>query len=316
VKRRWLLLIPAIPVVLVLLGAGYQAAATALDHGRYPAPGRLVDVGGYELHLNCQGEGSPTVVLDASHPATSSSWAWIQPRIAERTRVCAYDRAGAGWSDRGSAPRDMATMAGELGTLLDRSGERGPFVLVGHSWGGGVVRLLAERRTDVAGLVLIEPFHADGFVARGLPDSTLGGADPAQAASLPWLGRLGVTRFAPGLLGFPSDVPGLPERERAELRAYLASPAAAEAMLDVERALPATQAALRAAGPLGDLPLAVVIGDASDNATVGLPLQREYLALSSRAVERHVPGADHGSLVHDRDHAGRTAEVIIETAGL
>ena len=323
--RRWgrvVGLVVGVPLVLLvvlgLVGTGYQAVATARDRRAFPAPGRLVDVGGYALHLHCQGEGTPAVVLDASQPATVSSWVHLQPIVAERTRVCAYDRAGAGWSERGDRPRDMAAMADELAALLAAAQEPGPYLLVGHSWGGGVVRLLAARPgADVAGVVLVEAFHPDGFTRRGLPDSTLGGIPDAQAAALPAAGTLGITRLVPSLLADRAEVPGLPARQRAELRAYLSSPMAAGYLLDVERALPATQAALRAAPPLGDLPVAVVIGDASDNATgVGLELMREHLRLSTRAAEHHVAGADHSSLVHDPAHARVTAGIVLDLAAV
>jgi pimeloyl-ACP methyl ester carboxylesterase len=121
-------------------------------------PGRLVDIGTHRLHLHCAGEGSPTVVLDAALGASSLSWTLVQPAIARATRTCAYDRAGFGWSDAGPLPRTAGRVADELFTLLRRAEVPGPYVLVGHSFGGLVARLFTHRhRADVAGLVLIEP---------------------------------------------------------------------------------------------------------------------------------------------------------------
>jgi pimeloyl-ACP methyl ester carboxylesterase len=128
------------------------------------APGRLVDVGGFRLHLNGLGSGGPTVVLDAALGGSSVSWALVQPEVARFTRVCSYDRAGFGWSDAGPLPRTAGRIAGELRTLLDRAGETPPFVLVGHSFGGLVARVFASRYpADVAGLVLVDTAHAEDW---------------------------------------------------------------------------------------------------------------------------------------------------------
>ena len=124
----------------------------------YPPPGRLVDIGTHRLHLRCDGEGTPTVVFDAALGASSLSWSLVHPAVARVTRACVYDRAGFGWSDAGPLPRTAGRIADELRELLRRADVPGPYVLVGHSFGGLVMRLFAARyATDVAGLVLIEP---------------------------------------------------------------------------------------------------------------------------------------------------------------
>src|SRR5947209_8481897 len=84
---------------LALAGAGYEAIAAAGDAKAYPAPGRLIDVGGYRLHIQCAGTGSLTVVLDAGLGGMSLDWSLVQAELGKTTRVCAYDRAGMGWSD-------------------------------------------------------------------------------------------------------------------------------------------------------------------------------------------------------------------------
>src|SRR5215216_1696212 len=126
-----------------------------------PQPvGRLVDVGGYRLHLACQGEGSPTVVMEAAIGETGLLWSPVQPTVAQRTRACVYDRAGYGWSDPSPRPRTAAVMVEELHRLLGAAGVPGPYVLVGHSFGGLLVRLYAARYPqEVAGLVLVDSAH-------------------------------------------------------------------------------------------------------------------------------------------------------------
>src|SRR5215510_5721332 len=140
VKRIFLTLL-IIVVGLSILGVVYQNLSTQADEEKYPAPGQLIDIGGYRLHLYCMGEstnGSPTVILEQGLGGTSPAWALIQPEVAKQTRVCAYDRAGLGWSD--PAPKgtshDGKQVASELHTLLQRGNISGPYVMVGHSFGG------------------------------------------------------------------------------------------------------------------------------------------------------------------------------------
>jgi pimeloyl-ACP methyl ester carboxylesterase len=129
------------------------------------APGRLIDIGGLRLHINCSGSGSPAVVMDSALGGSSVSWLLVQPDIAQLTRVCSYDRAGFGWSDPGPMPRTAGRVADELRVLLDRAGIPPPFVVVGHSFGGLVMEIFAARhRADVAGIVLVDPAHAEDWV--------------------------------------------------------------------------------------------------------------------------------------------------------
>jgi pimeloyl-ACP methyl ester carboxylesterase len=132
------------------------------------APGRLVDIGGRRLHIVCDGDGSPAVVFDAALGASSVSWTLVRPEVARRTRACAYDRAGFGWSDAGPLPRTAGVIAGELHVLLGRAGVPPPYLLVGHSFGALVVRIFAARHpADVAGLVLVDPAHPEEWLSPG-----------------------------------------------------------------------------------------------------------------------------------------------------
>ena len=154
--------------VAVLLGAGPPVspiplrAQNAVEPDRPPPPGRMVDVGGYRLHLFCTGSGSPTVVLLHGFGGYSFHWSLVQSQLALTSRVCAYDRAGQAWSDPGPVPRGLQAITNELHTLLDRSGERAPFVLVGQSWGGLIPRLyVAQHPNDVAGAAFVDATHED-----------------------------------------------------------------------------------------------------------------------------------------------------------
>jgi len=136
----------------------------AVITGQSPAPGRVVDIGGYKLHLACAGRGSPTVILLNGLGEYSNSWALVQPQLARKTRTCAYDRAGQAWSDPGPRPRGIATSARELHALLQRAHLSGPYVLVGHSLGGMIARVYSDRYRDCAGIVFVDSAHEDEYV--------------------------------------------------------------------------------------------------------------------------------------------------------
>src|SRR5215831_5606986 len=142
---RWLrtaaLSLCALVALLAVAGAFYQAIATRLDARNFPETGRLVDVGGYRLKLNCTGSGSPTVILEAGWGGLSVDWRAVQRQIGEFSRVCSYDRAGYGGSDPGPMPRTSLQIATELHALVKNAGEMPPYVLVGHSFGGYNVRV-------------------------------------------------------------------------------------------------------------------------------------------------------------------------------
>jgi pimeloyl-ACP methyl ester carboxylesterase len=126
----------------------------------------MIDVGGHRLHLVSSGSGGPAVVMEAALGGSSISWSLVQPAVARLTRACAYDRAGFGWSDPGPMPRTAGRVADELHALLELGGVAPPFVLVGHSFGGLVMRIFAARYRDkVSGLVLVDPAHPEDWVS-------------------------------------------------------------------------------------------------------------------------------------------------------
>ncbi|HEY2854358.1 MAG TPA: alpha/beta hydrolase [Gemmatimonadaceae bacterium] len=156
-----------------------------------PSTGRRVNVGGGQhIYLNCTGRGSTTVILEAGAGDFAEVWSLVQPKVAELTRVCSYDRGGYGWSDPGTRPRSYAQLAIELRTALDRAGEKPPYVLVGQSYGGLVVRGFARRYPhDVKGMVLVDAVHEDqqivwGGEAHRLRDAARGRTAPAPRIAL------------------------------------------------------------------------------------------------------------------------------------
>lgn len=149
-------------VVVMFLGVSGAERTAAQKPPSGPAPGVLVDIGGRKLHIRCVGpsDGRPTVLLEAGGGSYSSSWSLVQDLLSSRVRTCAYDRAGSGWSEPGPAPRTMRQEVFELHALLEAAKVPGPFVLVGQSIGGVLVRLYAEQYgSDVVGVVLVDPLH-------------------------------------------------------------------------------------------------------------------------------------------------------------
>src|SRR5262249_14535484 len=145
---------PVKRICTIFLGASFAVAATA--SGPKP-PGKLVNLGGHRLHVRCSGKGRPTVVVENGLGDFSFDWVLVQSRVSRFTRICTYDRAGYAWSDPGPRPRTFAQLNLELKDALSKLAEPSPFVLVGHSYGGPVVRNFATvYAKDVAGIVLVD----------------------------------------------------------------------------------------------------------------------------------------------------------------
>lgn len=295
-------------ITLAAIGATYQVIATQIDLRTYPAPGQMVDVGGYKLHLYCNGSGGPTVVLDALFPGTVSNWAWIQPEVAKTTQVCAYDRAGSGWSESGPGPHDAQHGARELHNLLEAADIRGPYILVGHSLGGLTVRAFADQYPDeVAGMVLIEATNPDSWKRLGMPEGV--GVDRNQLAIGAFLARFGIFRL--GLLSAYSIDPDLPPQQRLELRAFYNSAKSFETVRDVDAIFSIALDQVRHSGDLDAKPLAIVLGSKGDGSIEQLrDLFAQQAGLSSNSFTQVVEGASHAGLVDNQKYALQTSDAI------
>ncbi len=162
---RWPLGVACLLASVALAGGLYQSISSTVQAARFPEPGRLIDIGGRRLRLNCLGISTgTTVVLESGLGDVLIEWERVQATVASFARVCSYDRAGYGGSDRGPMPRTSAQIAEDLHELLRRAGERPPFVLVGHSFGGYNVRVFNGSYPDeVAGLVLVDSTQEDQY---------------------------------------------------------------------------------------------------------------------------------------------------------
>lgn len=295
--RRWLgLIATAAGVLVLLLGlatwfAGREARVTLAQ--QHPAPGQMVDVGGYKMHLNCRGEGSPTVILDAGLRDFSVHWALVQPEVARFTRVCTYDRAGLGWSEPGALPRSSETMVKELHTLLANAQVAKPFLLVGHSFGGMNMRLYAATYPEeVVGMVLVDPMHAEQGIR-------LPAYQEANKEVDRQFRRLALLRGAGIVALFHEKIPklGLPGVAAGQYAAILATTRYFQTAVAESQALAQSYAAAQAAGSrrLGDLPLIMIsrglaepipglsVAENQQNEQVWQEMQAELVTLSQRS---------------------------------
>src|SRR5918995_1161770 len=250
-------------LVLAVVGAIYQAIATERAERAYPPPGEMVDVGGYSLHINCVGQGSPTVVLDGGSGEMSADWVRVQREVSDTTRVCAYDRAGMGWSEMGPDPRDAKRITSELHTLLSKAGIEAPYVLVGHSFGGMYMQTYAARYPDeVAGVALVDSStDPDQFSQRSEarestePQKQSIAVVPQLAQfGVSLLARLGVVRLLSKLDPAP---PELPPQQREQIDAL--APSTRQVRTSAGEFFAPTQTrSLGGQGSPGNKPLAVV----------------------------------------------------------
>jgi pimeloyl-ACP methyl ester carboxylesterase len=302
--RRGLVWLVVGLLALAVIGAIYQVVATQIDQRTYPPPGEIVDVGTHTLHINCLGEGGPTVILEAANLGMSAHWVRVQQLLAQTTRVCAYDRAGLGWSESGTEPRDAKQISSELHTLLKGADTEAPYVLVGHSYGGLYARMYAARYPNqVAGVVLVDSSHPEQFT-RSPEGQAMYEQNRRMGAVIPWLTRLGVIR----LINFYPAHPDLPSQQRAQIEAFNSSTQHVVTTVEEFSATPQTNAQVRSTQSLGDTPLAVV--SAGEQSSDWLEMQDELAALSPHSVHRVVEGATHESLLYDKGDSKVTSAAI------
>ncbi|HBA88141.1 MAG TPA: alpha/beta hydrolase [Geobacter sp.] len=294
----------------VSAGALYQAASTLWDRHRVAPPGRFVTVDGLRLHMLASGErradGDPVVLLETGLGGMSSAWGWIQPEVARFAKVVSYDREGLGWSHADSAPPSAARHARTLHAMLEKAGLKPPYLLVGHSMGGLLIRVFHDLYPDeVHGVVLIDASHPDQRLrSRAIRDHMNSGFRILRAA--PLLAGIGYVRISDF---FASQAEGLPPLQLDQARMFLCSYSHLKTT-DLEASnWDALCAEVRGTAPLGKKPLAVI--SAGEGARPGsAELQAELARLSSCSRHLVVKGADHVTLVTHRENALRVASEI------
>lgn len=280
-------------VVAILAAIGYEQINRYSAAAEFPAPGRMVSVDGYDMHLNCTGSGTPVVLLESGLTGLGSlQWYVVQPAVARNTTVCAYDRAGILWSDPRTRPRTGDRMIEELGKLLDAAEIRPPYVMVGHSLGGGLIRMFDARFPGTAaGFVFVDSGHEDQLTR--MPQ------DPNRTMPPPdWM----LTAFSvTGLIRLMSagTVDDLPMPAAKAVEAL--SPYSVHGLYGEMASIDDTTRQLKdatsgARGSLGSRPVVVLTRtkyDSNESRVPWMEMQAELAALSTNADQRLIPETTH-----------------------
>lgn len=256
--RRILVVLFGLILLVLLVGLVYQFVATQLAYRNYPAPGEMVSVSGHDMHIYCTGKsrGAPTVVMDSGLGGGVLDWQTVQPKVATFARVCSYDRSGLGWSESGQKPRTSQRIVKELHALLSDAGVGGPYVLVGHSFGGANVQLYAsEYPEEVAGMVLVDSALDVRVLDEDLRDATANATPSPLTVKV--LAPLGILRL------ISSEVDSLPRQLAQERSAIYTGTRHLYAFSDESATINESIATATDAAPsLGDKPLIVLIAGA------------------------------------------------------
>ena len=323
-------------VVLLIAALVLEALLKWRDRVQLPMPGEMISIGSHRMHWWCEGErsGNPTVVLDAGAIAFSTSWRNVIPRVANHTRVCAFDRSGLGWSEAGPGPWDGDQAAQELAALLDAAGETKPVIYVGHSLGAMLGRIFASHYPErLAGLLLLEPADPEIIVrdlneeretplTADMPDAACGMRCPLAAAA----GLTGIPRWMLNSQEILED-PNLP---RLAVEEFIARTVATDNLLhlvQMGRYFPRIFYQTLDNRSLGDIPLIMGYGTQSGKLLGDHESEEEWQrdyeeslaaweasgTLSSNFLGmRGVEGANHLSLVTYPEYAAAVAAMIDE----
>ena len=254
-RFRWLGGAVVLVLGLILAGTIYESVSEAADIRAYPPPGQMVDVGGYRLHINCTGTGSPTVVIDAGWGDWSLPWGWVQGEVAKTTQVCTYDRAGMGYSEAGPLPRNAGQFAKELHILLQRANIARPLCagrpLAGRFTGACFCSQLSDGSRWGCADRLDEPWTDVATAHRNRASDSL----PIQwsLTSLP-VGAHRLRAFVAGPLGFIES----PPEAKSAYTAFSVAPQSVQAWVDEGASVPESVAQADAIKTFGDLPLIVL----------------------------------------------------------
>ncbi len=265
----------ALVVLATIVGVAYEMSSRRHAAQEFPPPGKLVDIGGRRIQLDCRGTGSPTVIFESGLDMNGSlSWSEVHDEIAKTTRACAYSRAGLMWSDPRDTPQSGKSIAEDLHATLSKAGEQGPFVLVGHSLGGPYIMIYTKYfGAEVAGLVFVDASHPEqdqrfDAVAK-ISESKLMQLRDKMGALLNWTGVVRVVADT------EEKMPNVPDRVDLAVKAYTAT--SLGPLLRESEAVEQTFAEAGTFRQLGDRPLFVLTSMAPfpEKATADLNMAAE-----------------------------------------
>jgi pimeloyl-ACP methyl ester carboxylesterase len=311
----------AILAASVLLGAAlYEHIGAWRDSRVLKQIGRSVDIGGRTLNIHCTGEGSPTVIFASARTAPGYVWTPTQHGVSAFTRACWYDRADLGWSDSGPDPAWGDAAARDLHQLVQNAGLKPPLVLVGHSYGGHIIRLYHHTFPgEVSGMVFADAAHEDAGTIQGMPHRDRPPIPRSVINGLSIvLGRLGMMRV---LASDPGPPPKYWTAEEWDMLARLRrqrNVSLADAKVGPGHA---SDDLVRSAGGLEDMPLIVLTqGHPSSPSSAAPGVLRGWVDLQRRLAERSrrgrqvlVPNSGHGIPVEAPDAVIRAVREIVTT---
>lgn len=314
-SRRPLKSVLAAAAALLVAGVGLSVLHAA-DNGELPMPGSFHQVDGASLYLDCRGTGFPTIMLEAGATGFAETWSWVQADLARDYRVCAYDRAGLGRSSGGGETFDPVESADRLDALLVSAGERGPFLQVGHSLGGALALIYAERYPEhTLGVVMVDPPHPDLLrrIPRPAAEDYRDFASKLRLASQ--LAPLGIMH---ALRPFSGAATSLPAEARQVAALVEVSPTHLRRSYDELREWPAVETAFRAALRENRRPLLVLsagrpTADRSPEFLVAMQaMQRELAGDGAYGV---IDGADHYSIILEPKSARTVSQQVRNLIG-
>jgi pimeloyl-ACP methyl ester carboxylesterase len=332
-RQLWRFLIGGVALLLLVAGSGmvYQTSASASDRATHAPLGTLFEVNGHDMHLSCSGEGSPTVILEAGVGGNSLLWAYIQPSIAEVTRVCTYDRAGYGWSEASASARTTPQIAEELHMLLTLALIEPPYVVAGHSFGGMVVRTFADMYADeVTGLILIDAAHPNQFspercVPDCFPEDAVRLVDTFYAM-LPGMAHTGLVRLLvpSGVLPLPFFAVPMDFPDRDALLALVSSNAHSDTVASEWAAFEQSAEFVNGIENGSSLPVRVITAldtyreqplpgkDPEATTQTWIGLQDDLLNISVNSQQTVIEDATHFSLLVNPEHSQIVSAMIID----
>jgi pimeloyl-ACP methyl ester carboxylesterase len=319
--RAWILGVLGVFAAVIVVGLIYEALAEKNDSARYPPPGKLVDVGGYRLHLLCKGASSgPVVVMVAGGGTPAVASYPMQDRIAEFARVCSYDRAGLGWSDAAQKPLTFDDQAADLQTMLRQADIPAPYVFVPESFGSLVVIAFAKIHPEqVAGIAFLDGVDPQLWFQGMVNESGVFARLKGTFIHAAW--RLGIVRIV-----FPTLVPewfgALASPIKSQMTALYSrpNPGYAEALRAYETT-PVSQRPYLAPGALGNRPVIALRHERrsrglSAEFEAGWPSSQDRLAhLSEAGVVVVATEADHQIAQEEPALAARTVLRVLEQVG-
>lgn len=298
----------SLTVLAAIIGVIYEMSAKSQAARDFPPPGKLVDIGGRKIQLDCRGTGSPTVVFESGLDMSGSlSWSLVHDEVAKSTRACAYSRAGIMWSDPRDSHQNGKTVAEDLHHTLSIAGEHAPFVLVGHSLGGPYIMTYTKYfRQEVAGLVFVDAAHPEQVQRSNAVINTSGSKlielRDRVGAALNWTGVVRV------VANTYEKMPNLPDSVDLAVKAYTAK--SLGSMLNEMDAEAETLAEAGTFRQLGDCPLFVLTAmapwpeqslaywqitasQAKQYQDIKKQMSDEQATWSSHSQHQLVPDADH-----------------------